>query len=98
MTQRNKEWGSFVTRARQAAGITRIQLAKSSGIDPSYITLIEKHGYVPKADKLESILGSLELSKEQFDMALLSLDRAPIFVPRQQLEAMVRAYYKSVSN
>lgn len=56
-----KRWGRYVREIRLRRGLTARQLADKADITPSYITLIERDGYVPKmavAERLATALGA----------------------------------------
>lgn len=52
---RDQIWANTVRSGRKAKQLTRRELARRAGIDPSYVTLIERHGYVPRRDKVEEL-------------------------------------------
>lgn len=88
----NIAWSQFVQSERKAKGLTRRRLAEMAGIDPSYVTLIERDGYVPRKEKVRSLAQALGVS---LDQALLSAGYAPSGVPvESMLETMgeVKAY------
>ena len=62
---RNISWAIFVKERRKARGLTRRKLAEMAEIDPSYVTLIERDGYVPRKDKVEMIAQALEADLDQ---------------------------------
>ena len=54
-TDYSQEFAHFVWTHRTLASMTRRQLAIQAGMDPSYITLIERHGQIPRRAKVEAI-------------------------------------------
>ncbi len=56
---RNPKWAEYVRKHREKAGKTRRDIAKGAGIDPSYVTLIERDGYVPNRLKVEALAVAL---------------------------------------
>ena len=93
MTKRNIEFASAVTRFREGARISRTDLATKSFIDASYITLIERHGYVPKPDKVKCLAEALDLGKESTDVLMLTAGYAPVHVPVSDMIHLVRSYH-----
>lgn len=75
---RNISWALFVKEKRKARGLTRRRLAEMAEIDPSYVTLIERDGYVPRKDKVEMIAQALEAD---LDQTLLTAGYAPQQMP-----------------
>ncbi len=71
-------WAYFVKEKRKARGLTRRKLAEMADIDPSYVTLIERDGYVPRKDKVEMIAKALEADMDQ---TLLTAGYAPQQMP-----------------
>lgn len=59
-------------------GFTRRRLAQLSEIDPSYVTLIERDGYIPRRDKVLSLAKALETG---LDETLLVAGYAPQQMP-----------------
>lgn len=56
---RKRSWGIFVKEKRKAKQMTRRRLAELAKLDPSYVTLIERDGYVPRQDKVVGIAEAL---------------------------------------
>lgn len=54
---RDAIWSRWVRAQRKARQMTRRALAELAGMDPSYITLIERDGYVPSRSKVSAIGG-----------------------------------------
>ena len=60
-----RSFADLLREARQRAGLTQEELAKQVGIDPSYISKIERGIYPPPArDKILSILDALGINKK----------------------------------
>lgn len=70
----NSLWADFVSQNRKSQGMTRRKLAETAGIDPSYITLIEKNGVIPRKDK---VIRLAEALNQDTDAALLLAGYAP---------------------
>lgn len=54
-TNYSRQWGTWVHDRRKVCRLTRRELAKTVKIDPSYVTLMERDGYVPHRDKVKAI-------------------------------------------
>ena len=79
---RNQAWANYVKDKRKARGLTRRKLAELAGIDPSYVTLIERDGYVPRKDKVLEVALALEA---EVDHTLLVAGYAPEKIPVKDL-------------
>ncbi|GEM_PF-1519943 len=79
---RNQAWANYVKDKRKARGLTRRKLAELAGIDPSYVTLIERDGYVPRKDKVLEVARALEAD---VDHTLLVAGYAPEKIPVKDL-------------
>lgn len=55
MANYSKEWAFWCKERRKQRRLTRRELAKIVKIDPSYVTLIERDGYIPLRDKVQAI-------------------------------------------
>lgn len=71
---RNEAWANYVRDKRKAKHLTRRKLAELAKIDPSYVTLIERDGYVPRKDKVLELARALEAD---IDHTLLVAGYAP---------------------
>jgi transcriptional regulator with XRE-family HTH domain len=71
---RNETWANYVKDKRKAKHLTRRKLAELAKIDPSYVTLIERDGYVPRKDKVLELARALEVD---IDRTLLVAGYAP---------------------
>ena len=71
---RNEAWANYVRDKRKACHLTRRKLAELAKIDPSYVTLIERDGYVPRKDKVLELARALEVD---VDHTLLVAGYAP---------------------
>ena len=81
---RNQTWANYVKEKRKSKHLTRRKLAELAKIDPSYVTLIERDGYVPRKDKVLEIAKSLEVDPNQI---LLMAGYAPEGIqPREFLQ------------
>ena len=67
------EWARYTSSARKAKGLTRRQVARAAKVDASYVTLMERDGYIPKREKVERI--GLVLSST--DEALMAAGMLP---------------------
>jgi len=79
---RNQAWANYVKDKRKARGLTRRKLAELAKIDPSYVTLIERDGYVPRKDKVLEIARAVEAD---LDHTLLVAGYAPEKIPVKDL-------------
>lgn len=79
---RNQAWANYVKDKRKARGLTRRKLAELAKIDPSYVTLIERDGYVPRKDKVLEIAKAVEAD---LDHTLLVAGYAPERIPVKDL-------------
>lgn len=79
---RNQAWANYVRDKRKARGLTRRKLAELASIDPSYVTLIERDGYVPRKDKVLEIARAVEAD---MDHTLLVAGYAPEKIPVKDL-------------
>jgi transcriptional regulator with XRE-family HTH domain len=79
---RNQAWANYVLDRRKARQLTRRVLAERCEMDPSYITLIERDGYVPKRDRVIKIAEVLECD---CDHTLLVAGYAPEKMPIRDL-------------
>lgn len=52
---RNLQFARTVRDLRKSKQLTRRKLAEYSNIDPSYVTLIERDGYVPRPEKVSDL-------------------------------------------
>ncbi len=52
----------MIRHLREAAGITQRGLARELGVNPSAITVMERPGCYPKADRLPAIADALKCS------------------------------------
>jgi transcriptional regulator with XRE-family HTH domain len=62
---RNQVWANFVKEKRKMKHLTRRKLAELAKIDPSYVTLIERDGYIPRRDKVLEMAKALDLDHNQ---------------------------------
>lgn len=72
---RNKDWAKQVSsRRKRIPYMTRWELAMRAGIDASYVTLIQRDGYVPSRDKVVAVAEALNWDTNE---ALLVAGYAP---------------------
>ncbi len=79
---KNSEWALFVSQKRKSNRLTRRKLAELASIDPSYVTLIERDGYVPRRDKVMDIAKAV---LADVDRTLLIAGYAPETISTEQL-------------
>lgn len=79
---RNQAWANYVRDKRKARQLTRRKLAELAKIDPSYVTLIERDGYVPRKDKVLEIARAIQ---SDVDHTLLVAGYAPEKIPVRDL-------------
>jgi transcriptional regulator with XRE-family HTH domain len=75
---KNSLWANYVKEKRKSKNLTRRKLAELSKVDPSYLTLIERDGFVPRKDKVVRIARALDCD---IDECLLTAGYAPQRVP-----------------
>lgn len=92
MTSIKKRWASYVQEKRREKRIPRYELATRAGIDPSYITLIERDGYIPRKDKVIGLAHALGVSKDE---CLLYAGFAPLDTPLPVLLAACSGYERT---
>lgn len=68
--ERSLMWSRLVRDRRKAAKMTRRKLAEQAQIDPSYVTLIERYGYVPSRACANRV--ALALPGNQDDLLLVA--------------------------
>lgn len=83
---RNEAWANYIRDKRKKRGFTRRHLAILAKIDPSYMTLIERDGIVPKRDKVIALADVMDI--DVGDMLLMA-GYAPI---RNYGEDMKKSY------
>lgn len=95
MSTRVPKWGRFVSLLREKAGLSRRQLALLAGIDPSYMTLIENSGQVPKGDIADKILQAVTRDKLKQDQGMMLAGFAPRNVPMKDILAEIKRIHES---
>lgn len=88
------EWGACVKQRRERLSLTRHDLAMCAYIDASYITLIERDGYVPRRDKVISLARAMN---SDVDEVLLTAGYAPETISANAMIAMVRRAKKKAT-
>lgn len=91
---RNEAWATYVKEKRKARHLTRRKLAELAKIDPSYVTLIERDGYVPRKDKVLELARALEVD---IDHTLLVAGYAPEKVSLKDLLDRLEAIHAEKS-
>lgn len=98
-----KRWGRYVREIRQRRRLTARALADKANLDPSYITLIERDGYVPKQAAVERLAIALGADLDYFlgqagyatpavfNAWLRSQGLKPIAIPTSRREARKQA-------
>lgn len=66
---RNRQWAKLFSALRQRNNMTGRQVAENAGIDPSYITRIEREGLIPRRDKVEALAKALNAEAEYLLLA-----------------------------
>lgn len=61
-----KRWGRYVREIRQRRRFAAYELAEKANIHASYVTLIERDGYVPKQAVVERLAKALEADRDYF--------------------------------
>ncbi len=82
----NTNWGQLVRDRRKARQLSRRELARIVGCDPSYVTLIERDGYVPRRHIVEALARALGAEQETMLLAAGYSNRtiAAVFLQRQK--------------
>ncbi|NDD28315.1 MAG: XRE family transcriptional regulator [Proteobacteria bacterium] len=91
---RNEAWATYVKEKRKTRHLTRRKLAELAKIDPSYVTLIERDGYVPRKDKVLELARALEVD---VDHTLLVAGYAPEKVSLKDLLDRLEAIHAEKS-
>lgn len=91
---RNEAWANYVKEKRKGKHLTRRKLAELAKIDPSYVTLIERDGYVPRKDKVLELAKALEVD---VDHTLLVAGYAPEKVSLKDLLDRLEAIHAEKS-
>lgn len=86
---KNQDWANYVKERRKAKQLTRRKLAELAKIDPSYVTLIERDGYVPRKDKVLEIARAIQAD---VDRTLLVAGYAPEQIPVGDLLDRIEGY------
>lgn len=86
---KNQDWANYVKDRRKARQLTRRKLAELAKIDPSYVTLIERDGYVPRKDKVLEIARAIQAD---VDRTLLVAGYAPEAIPVDDLLDRIDGY------
>ena len=76
---RSHEWGALLKDMRRHRDVTRDQLAAATGMDSSYIWMMEKEGRVPAYDRVLLLADELRMDR---DVALLYAGYAPELSPK----------------
>lgn len=71
---KNQLWANYIKEKRKGKHLTRRKLAELSKVDPSYLTLIERDGFVPRKDKVIRLARILEVDTDE---CLLTSGYAP---------------------
>ncbi len=71
---KNLLWANYIKEKRKKKRLTRRKLAELAEVDPSYLTLIERDGFVPRKDKVVKLAKALECD---IDECLLTAGYAP---------------------
>jgi transcriptional regulator with XRE-family HTH domain len=71
---KNLLWANYIKEKRKTKHLTRRKLAEMAKVDPSYLTLIERDGFVPRRDKVIRLAKALECDTDE---CLLTAGYAP---------------------
>lgn len=71
---KNLLWANYVKEKRKVKHLTRRKLAEMAKVDPSYLTLIERDGFVPRRDKVIRLARALDCDTDE---CLLTAGYAP---------------------
>lgn len=92
---RRPKWGDWVREARKQNDLSMRELAALAQIDPSYLTLIERDGYVPKRYVTESLVESLTPDKREQDKGMLLAGYSPRNVSSSDLLKALHDIYEA---
>jgi len=80
------EFGEMLRRFRRSTGFTQARLAQLVGLDPSYISRIERgEREAPSREKVTEVASALKLNADQASRLLLSAGYAPLIVERTSI-------------
>jgi transcriptional regulator with XRE-family HTH domain len=82
-------WAAYVKEHRRTRRITRREMARLASIDPSYVTLIERDGMVPRQDVVCRLGRALLLDE---DRTLVAAGYAPRGIPLKELLHRVESH------
>lgn len=71
---KNLLWANYIKEKRKIKHLTRRKLAEMAKVDPSYLTLIERDGFVPRKDKVARLSRALGCDTDE---CLLTAGYAP---------------------
>jgi transcriptional regulator with XRE-family HTH domain len=71
---KNLLWANYIKEKRKIKHLTRRKLAEMAKVDPSYLTLIERDGFVPRRDKVIRLAKALDCDTDE---CLLTAGYAP---------------------
>lgn len=71
---KNLLWANYIKEKRKIKHLTRRKLAEMAKVDPSYLTLIERDGFVPRKDKVSRLARALGCDTDE---CLLTAGYAP---------------------
>lgn len=62
---RTPGWGAWIREQRESRGWPVVRMGLELGVDPSYISLMEVDGYVPRREKVMHIALVLDISVDE---------------------------------
>lgn len=62
-------WSALIKHHRRRLNLTAKKLAQRAGIDPSYISLMERSGHIPKRDKVLALAQALQVDADSLLLA-----------------------------
>lgn len=78
---------------RESSSISKRNLAQQTGVDPSYVALMESSGFVPKKEKILSMSSVLGLSHHDTDTLLVSAGYTPHYMPLDVILKSLKNYH-----
>lgn len=80
-------WSRWLKEARDRKGLTKREVAKLADIDPSYMTLLEKDGLIPKPDVAIRVIANLTSDPIEADTMMLLIGFAPFNASAEEVIA-----------
>ena len=93
---RKPQWAAWVRKHREAVGMSRGTLAAKVNVHPSYVTLFERDGYVPKYEIAQAVAMLLcPDDKIEQDYSLMVAGYAPTHVSLNDMRRALVAIHEA---